>query len=298
MEQINIGVLHYKTIDKTIECITSIQTTEPSAVIYIIDNYSNDGSLECLQRKYADIPNISFICLKENIGFARANNHCMRLLREKGESCVILTNNDIVFKNNSIKQLLSSLQSADAILSAPKVLDPNGQVMDTVLPYRNNSIWDYLFNRIKDKTNKNRTPFAESCDDVSMIETFSGCCFACDLEKMADIDYFDETTFLYFEEPILSAKIKKAGYTMCYVPSAEVSHYHGATTSSLNLKANAHKLFSQMYYFEEYLNVNKYVLMLLVRIKRYIDFKRYRSKDLYDDETRILNHIKLKFKLN
>lgn len=290
MVHFNVGVLHYKTIEKTIDCVTSIKVTEPCASIYIIDNYSNDGSLEELKQRYIGDSNIYFICLNDNIGFARANNHCMRLIKAKGEHTIILTNNDIVFKENAISKLISALEATNSVLAAPKVLTPNGVVMDSVQKFRDDSLTEYIWHRILHRLCSPKK-FAETCRITASIKTFSGCCFACDLEKMEHIGYMDEHTFLYFEEPILSAKIKDAGMTMVYEPNAEVVHYHGATTKGINEMAMGFQLESQIYYMKNYLEANKFLLAAYVYVKRCIDKRKYHSTTLYKKETDIISSL-------
>lgn len=267
----NILILHYKTLVKTVGCVSSILETEPETNICIIDNYSNDGSLETLKDKYSDDNRISFLCLDENKGFARANNAGMRLLRNKGVKYAVVTNNDILFKPNSIRRLIESLDNTDSILSSPKVVNTDGHIMNTVQSYRDHNIYDYLYHKIKNKIWGSAPNIAEKCDNITPIKTFSGCCFACNLEKMDFIGYFDEHTFLYFEEPILSLKIEKAGYSMFFIPKAEVIHYHGATTKNNSSFAETCKLDSQVYYLYNYLKCNKYLLACYVFFRRHKD---------------------------
>ena len=288
---INILILHYKTIEKTIDCVTSIQETEPEANICIVDNYSNNGTLETLKNRYSDDKRICFICLDENKGFARANNAGMRYLLGMGIKSAVITNNDIVFKPYSLKSLLESLGKTNSILSAPKVESPDGHIMNSVQSYRNRNIFEYLYRKIKNRVLRSGSNMAEICNEITPIKTFSGCCFACDLEKMNTIDYFDEHTFLYFEEPILSLKIAKAGYDMVFVPEAEVIHYHGATTKGISLFAEACKLESHVYYLYKYLKCNKYILACYMYMKRYIDRQKYNSEDLYMQESKILSNL-------
>lgn len=272
---INIGILHYKTIDKTIECVSSIIETEPSSNIYIIDNYSNDGSLESLKTRYSSNTNIYYICLKDNLGFARANNICMRLLREKGESSVILTNNDIVFTQFCIQQLIKTLHKSDAALVAPKVLNKDGVVMDSVLPFRDDTFHNYLWHKFCGYLKKNTKVYAQEQLKSTQIKTFHGCCFACNLEYMERIGYMDEHTFLYFEEPILASKIESAGYHMLYEPAAKVYHYHGATTSSNREVSNVYKEQSQKYYLVEYLGANRHLVDFLLFLKKHLRHPKY-----------------------
>lgn len=291
ISHINIGILHYKTIDKTILCVESIIATASNAHIYIIDNYSNDGSLEKLKEKYIKNENILFLCLDANKGFACANNYCMRFLKARGEKHVILTNNDIIFTKNSILQLIDTLNYTNAILVAPKVLNPDGKIMDSVQSYLYKNIFNYWEIRIKYFLCPPKKTFAEKNNKAVPIKTFSGCCFVCNLDKMEAIDYMDEHTFLYYEEPILAAKIDAAGYCMIYEPLSSVIHFHGATTTMLNEIAVGHMLESKMYYMKCYLRVNKYVLAFYIYIRRVIDYLKYHSEMLYNKESDVLKYV-------
>ena len=288
---INVLILHYKTIDKTIDCVSSVLETESGANVCIIDNYSNDGTLEALKSKYSDDKRISFVCLNENKGFARANNAGMRFLYGKGEKYAVVANNDIVFKSNSIRGLIESLNNTGSILSVPKVVNADGLIMDSVQAYRNHNIYEYIYHKMKERFFAPKKCFAEECNDITRIKTFSGCCFACDLEKMNIIDYFDEHTFLYFEEPILSLKIEKAEYDMVFVPKSDVIHYHGATTKGISLFAEACKLESQIYYLHKYLKCNRFLLACYVYLKRKTDKHKLQSEVLYKHETKILTNL-------
>lgn len=50
-----------------------------------------------------------------------------------------------------------------------------------------------------------------------------------DLKKMEEIDYFDENTFLYCEEPILAEKLLGKGYRCACCISTNVIHNHSYT---------------------------------------------------------------------
>lgn len=72
-------ILHYNTIDKTIQCISSvlkqkIQSIKTDVKIIIVDNGSLNNSGKILQKKYKTNKAVHIIIEKENHGFARGNN--------------------------------------------------------------------------------------------------------------------------------------------------------------------------------------------------------------------------------
>ena len=50
-------VLHYKNIEDTIECIKSLKyTNDLDTLIFIVDNFQNDGTKEQLESKKIELP--------------------------------------------------------------------------------------------------------------------------------------------------------------------------------------------------------------------------------------------------
>ena len=207
-ETINVGILHYKTIEKTRRCVLSLLQSNVETNIYIIDNFSNDGSLEKLKEEYAEVPSIHFLCLSENKGFARSNNDYMRLMLDRGEKYAILSNNDIVFKDDTFTKLIHPLQDDNQIIiTVPKVFNPDGLYFDSAKTYLDSNFFQFVYH--KRKEGSKRVPLAQKCKVLTPVKSFIGCCFACNLELMRHIGFMDENTFLFYEESILSTKIKK-----------------------------------------------------------------------------------------
>ena len=68
-------------------------------------------------------------------------------------------------------------------------------------------------------------------------DTGHGCCFVIRTDFFESIGYFDEHTFLYFEEMILARQIKDRGKKFCLVTSTVVEHVGGAAARKGLLKA-------------------------------------------------------------
>ena len=61
-------------------------------------------------------------------------------------------------------------------------------------------------------------------------ETVNGSCFMARMAFVEDIGYFDEGTFLYFEELILGWQMRERGRHGCLVTGAMVDHLQGSTS--------------------------------------------------------------------
>lgn len=290
-EKIYIAILHYKTIEKTKKCVNSILDISSKYHILVVDNNSGDGTLEELMDTYKDIKNIEFLPIKKNIGFAGANNRALESLRQKGVKYAILSNNDIIFKKNSIEGLINVLKSDKSIaIAAPRVRDPQNSIQNTTESIRK-SILTILIGRLNffAKLCKRSTSYHYPAE----VKQFHGCCFACNLELMKEMDDFDSQTFLYYEEAILEEKIRAHHFKIFYVPQAEVIHEHGATTHSVfKYKIHGYMMESELYYLVKYRHVNLHILNTFYKLKMKRHERMYHSKELENMELEIIQNMK------
>ncbi len=289
-DKIYIAVLHYKTIEKTKKCIQSILNISSKYHILVIDNNSGDGTLEALKDTYKDKKNIEFLPIEKNIGFARANNRALEVLRKKRVKYAILSNNDIIFKQNSIEGMINVLKSDQEIaVATPRVRDPQNNIQNTTASIKK-SILTILFGRLN--VFANRSKRSASYDYPSEVKQFHGCCFACNLDRMKDMNDFDPFTFLYYEEAILEEKINSNKFKIYYVPQAEVIHEHGATTNTVfNYKIHGYLMESELYYLRKYRHVNKRVLTCSYKLKVKRHMYMYHSEELRNMELEIIHNM-------
>lgn len=84
-------------------CFTSLRQSDSLVQTVVIDNASNDGTVEYIR---AHFPEIHLIESKENLGFGRANNMGMRYALDNGADYVFLLNQDAWVEPNTIGELI------------------------------------------------------------------------------------------------------------------------------------------------------------------------------------------------
>lgn len=85
-------------------CFSSLcQSTIPVQTV-VVDNASNDGTMEYLKEHF---PEIHLIGSQENLGFGRANNIAMRYALDKGCNYVFLLNQDAWIEPDTLEQLIN-----------------------------------------------------------------------------------------------------------------------------------------------------------------------------------------------
>ena len=258
---IGIAIINYKTYEKTIDCIESIRrTTKNQYKIYLLDNGSENESAHILGKLYAGAADVEFIISKENYGYARGNNICIRHMRNDGCEFVVISNNDIICEDNSVDTLIDDLKEhSEYLLVGPKIVDPIGVFQPSVkiTPYGKIEYLlksTYLANLYKNGIRKEREQLKRLCEFVE-VSWVSGAFFAFDLKKLGNVGDYDPTTFLFYEEYILSKRAVKLGYKLGYDPKVKVYHFHGASTGGgVNIISKIAADRSERYYLKRYSN--------------------------------------------
>ena len=91
------------------------------ANIYVIDNYSNDDSVEFLKTNY---PSIKVIELDKNYGFAEGYNIG---LVDINEEIYCLLNNDIKVTENWLEPIIKEFNNINTSIIQPIILDYNNK---------------------------------------------------------------------------------------------------------------------------------------------------------------------------
>lgn len=258
-----IIILNYNTWELTAQFITKqlkklnlpLNTT-----IVVIDNASTNNSAIELQRLSKQL-NYVFLKSEKNGGYAAGNNIALRWAYEHGYDYGWVTNTDIEFDDSeTIKNMLNifAKDSRIAVVS-PRVYTPSG--METNRNLYRPSVFDLTFGKMRfRRMGRTVPPSLKGIDDTYCYNYRSqGCCMAIDLKILNAIDYMDENTFLYMEEPILAEKLLLKGYREACALNSKVVHNHSTTVGSV---AKRRQIFrwqneSANYYYRKYRHFNK-----------------------------------------
>ena len=263
-----ISILNYITWEKTIECVNSILDNYlEDILIDVVDNHSPNESFEQLRKTFQKekYRNVVLLQTEYNGGFSKGNNFGLRYLEKENIDYCIVTNNDVIFRKNSIEELFNPLYDDDNILMAtPKILDAEGGITLRAFTYKQ-TIKEWICGRPDD-----RIP-AFSEDSTTKVYSFSGCCMAVNMSNFLSIGYFDENVFLYCEEAIVSEKAHKKGLDIIYNPKSVITHNHGSTTGKNSLFTDREFLNSLLYYLRVYegMPISLLLFMWIVMILKF-----------------------------
>lgn len=263
-------IINYNDYESTKTLLNNIKSYKCLDLIVVVDNHSTDGSLEKLKKlKTFQKDNIHFIRTEENGGYAKGLNFGAKYALKKLKSAnLIFSNSDVIINSEEDLEKLSKDLNTHGIgvgVVGPTIVEREKLNRGWKVPTVNDEIkanlplisrWFKKSLYYKEEYYKGR---------LSPVGVVSGCFFAVDGELLKDIDYFDENTFLYYEENIFSKRIEKTNRKIVVDNDVVIVHNHSVTIDK-NIdrvrKYNALKT-SQKYFVKEYLKANNFQMFLL-----------------------------------
>lgn len=198
--------------------------------MYIVDNHSDDGSVEYLTQKF---PNVNIISSNRNLGFSRANNVAIKQCT--GEY-VLLLNPDTIVGEHTIHDVLAFMDEHERASGAGvMMLKDNGEkAMESRRGVPTPMTAFYRMSGLCARYPNSRR-FARyymsylSWDEPAQIEIISGAFCMLRREMLDKVGLLDEDYFMYGEDIDLSFRLLKAGYENWYIPT-KILHYKGEST--------------------------------------------------------------------
>lgn len=115
-------------------CFGSLRLSTIPVQTIVVDNASNDGSVEYIKERFSEI---HLIASQENLGFGRANNMAMRYALDHGCDYVFLLNQDAWVETDTFERLIDIHQRHPeyGILGPVQVNAEKTKVLDGVIQF-------------------------------------------------------------------------------------------------------------------------------------------------------------------
>ena len=244
--QLSIIIVNYNVKYFLEHCLLSVKNAckNITAEIIVVDNNSNDGSVELIKERF---PEIIFIENKTNVGFSKANNQGVTI--SKGQYILYLNPDTIVPEDCFEKCIAYMQQNESAGALGCKMIDGQGQFLPEskrgfpsikVAFFKISGI-SSLFKKSKIFNGYHLGHLSEN--ETNDVDVLAGCFMFCRRDVILQVHSFDEDYFMYGEDIDLSYKIKKAGYQNVYFADTTIIHYKGESTKKGSL--NYVKMFYQ-----------------------------------------------------
>jgi GT2 family glycosyltransferase len=271
-------ILHYKTLEETRECLDSLlKLTQPESIrmqIIVVDNASNNGSLESLHQQYGTTSDVHFIALPENCGFARGNNAGYAYAKDTLQAdFIILLNNDteirqpdfmpkllLIYESTAFDVLGPDIYTLDQQHQNPKAKRGYSKAeVDAKIRQTRCNLWliktglyELLitWNRIKRKRQPVKTGQKqrnETAINQQHNVVLHGSCLVFASDYIRRFNGLFSGTFLYCEEEILWTFAQQENLRLVYDPSLQVLHKEDRATQSLHQTNRQKRIFKLKY---------------------------------------------------
>jgi GT2 family glycosyltransferase len=223
---LTVIIVNWNTRDLLRRCLDSLQADASPLVLQVIvvDNGSRDGSQELLRSGY---PWVTRIDNTANVGFARANNQgavlaCTPLL--------LLLNSDAAMVPGGLWTAVHFMRDHPAVgvaglqlLNDDRTLQPSGKRFPTLL----STIVGLLPVPEQWRGAYDRRRNARDYASMASVDEVSAAAMVVRRDLFHAVDGFDESFHFFGEDIDLCWRIRKAGYEVAYLPSAQAVHSWG-----------------------------------------------------------------------
>ncbi|MGQ9798997.1 MAG: glycosyltransferase [Ignavibacterium sp.] len=238
MIDLSIIIVNYNVKEFLKNLLHSIHkaTQNLSIEIIVVDNASDDGSIEMIKEKF---PDVILITNEKNLGFGKANN--IGLKKARGKYILLINPDTLVAEDTFIKIIEFFEAHPEAGMAGCKILNPDGTLQ---LACRRSfpGPWtsftkvtglSNLFPKSKLFARYNLTYLDEN--QTYEVDAISGSFMMLRKEVYEKVGGFDEQFFMYGEDLDLCYRIQKAGYKIFYVHTTQIIHYKGESTKRSSL---------------------------------------------------------------
>jgi N-acetylglucosaminyl-diphospho-decaprenol L-rhamnosyltransferase len=222
-------VVNHDAGDALVACVGSLRREGIDEVV-VVDNASTDGSADRLL--IAD-PGVRLVRAGENLGYGSGVN---RGLQESDRGLVLVCNPDVVVHEGALGALVDALLDDDrTAVVGPCILETDGSRYPSArrFPSWLDAAGHALLGIVRPDnpfTGRYRMTDLDTARP-SAVDWVSGACFLARRSVLEELGGFDERYFMYLEDTDLCWRVGRAGYRVCYVPQATVSHLRGHSTA-------------------------------------------------------------------
>ena len=285
-------VVNYKTNERTVKYVKEeLSKCSLEQIIVVVNNSATEQStnflldgmnairVDDISKSVSSKRSVYVIHNPQNSGYAIGNNIGVHFLAQHFYvDNLLISNNDIVFKDNDvIESLLCKLNELPQVaVIGPNILGLDGHSQS---PYRYFGFWHEMFWIPLERF----VPFVkmQHFDHDQAVEGFyhhvMGCFFIIRFSDYIKCGMMDEKTFLFYEEAILADRLAKNGKREYYIPTVKVLHDHGLSMKKISNKGKNknYMLESGLYYYKNYHNVSRVSIFICKVIRELVDFCIY-----------------------
>ena len=274
----DVVIVNYNSGALLTDCVTSVLKAGAAHAI-IVDNASNDTSLNCLERAYQADARIIIIRNHANLGFAKACNIGAQV---SSAPYILFLNPDTTIEESTINRMIEVIDSEHDIGMVGGMLcnmdgteQPGGRrVFPTprrafIRAFGLSQLGRYFPTLFSDfLLHKEPLP-----TEPVRVEAISGACMLVSRETLEDVGPLDEGYYMHCEDLDWCMRYWQKGWQVFFVPDAKIYHVWGGCSRSRPIFVEWHKHKGMMRFYRKFFH-HQYpgILMWLVGLGVWLRF--------------------------
>jgi N-acetylglucosaminyl-diphospho-decaprenol L-rhamnosyltransferase len=227
---VDVVIVSYQARDLLRNCLTSLRThgTKRGARIWVVDNASNDGTVEMVRSEF---PEAELIASPSNLGFSAANN----LAIVRGSAPYVLAlNPDTRVTPGALDHMIDLVESDRSIgIAGCRLVLEDGtfdHAARRAFPTPLGSLAHFTgigrHKRAPARLAQYRAPLVER----GPVDAVNGAFMLIRRKALEDVGLFDDGYWMYMEDLDLCYRFAQAGWKTWYEPEATVVHVKWGTS--------------------------------------------------------------------
>src|SRR4030042_6572441 len=215
MLKLSIITLNYNTKELTSNCIKTVakiykkELNENVLEIIVVDNNSKDDSFSIISNLKSQIPNLTVIESKENLGFGNGNNLGVR--KAKGDFLLFL-NSDTKIEDDGFNKMVEFMEkNPDVGILGGRLKNLDGSRQSSA--GSDYSLWNVLFLLLGFEL---FGFLRESPREIKKVAWVSGACMMVRKEVFEKLGGFEKELFMYMEDVDVCFRAKQKGFSTYY----------------------------------------------------------------------------------
>ena len=243
-------VVSHRSASTLDDCLLRLRGAHGVAQIRVVDNASDDATLEIVQRHALADPRLRFIANPDNPGFAVA---CNQGVAASDAPWLAFVNPDLRVKSDSLARLRAlALALPGAALLGADLLGEDG-VRDGAARRRDPDFGGMIAAMLRAPASASRLDVAmDAAQALQPVDAVSGALMLMPRSLFAAIGGFDEGYRLHAEDLDLCRRARLAGATVAIANDLQVLHVRGVSSRSRPLFVEWHKHRGLWRYFRRF----------------------------------------------
>lgn len=247
-----VVIVTWNVRDMALDCLRSVfddfGRSQVQGSVWVVDNASTDGTVGAIRAAFppGDYPNLDVLTPGQNLGFARGNNLALRRIGfPDGDGLpdyVLLLNPDTYVVPGAFRALIDGMEATGAGLAGARLSYGDGSFQHGAFHVPGLMQLAIELFPMPGRLYESRLNGRYPRDWYAGGEPFEvghplGAAFMLRREAIRQTGLFDEQFELYCEEIDWAMRIRAAGWPVVCVPSAEIVHYLGQSSTQVRPRA-------------------------------------------------------------